>query len=146
MNETVTFTFDFSSEFTTDPPQFYITHNDIMVYDVTTVPHHTVAEVKISLPTDAFKECALKVHRTGFDGMNEQLFKINKVAIDGINLQRVLCKSKFYPEYPEPWITEQREEGHQWPEYHRGWLNLGWNGVWMLEYRTPVYTWLLENV
>ena len=146
MNETVTFTFDFSSEFTKDPPQFYITHNNVKVYDVTSVTDHTIAKVKINLPIDTVEECILKVHRIGFDGINEQLFKINKVNVDSIDLQRVLYKSKFYPEYPEPWITEQRNNGHNWPDYHYSWLNLGWNGVWMLEYKTPIYTWLLENV
>lgn len=48
--------------------------------------------------------------------------------------------SYYCPEYPEPWITEQRAAGHNWPlVIHAN--TLGWNGTWGIELELPVYRW-----
>jgi len=146
MNETVIFTFDFSSTFTVTPPEFCIKHNSNVVYDVTPVNDFLHVELPIELPITRNDTCILEVERSGFDSINEQLLRIDKVAVDGINLKKICYSSKFYPIYPEPWISEQKAIGKIWPEFHYGWVEWGWNGKWVLKYQTPIYTWLLENV
>lgn len=51
----------------------------------------------------------------------------------------------YYPDYPEPWATEQRQQGlvlpeHQYADY------LGWNGDWRLSFHTPIYPWIHKTL
>lgn len=53
--------------------------------------------------------------------------------------------SFYRPEYPEPWATEQRNQGiHLKPEVYADCL--GWNGVWGIRFQTPIYPWIHKTL
>lgn len=53
--------------------------------------------------------------------------------------------SKYFPEYPQEFINEQRQQGKEWPESILS-NHLGWNGKYVIDFQTPVYQWLHEKL
>lgn len=64
---------------------------------------------------------------------------VDSIDICGITLDRVKWSSKFYPKYPEPWVSEQSDP---LPEFHSGMTHLGWNGRWHFEFSVPIFQWI----
>ena len=66
--------------------------------------------------------------------------EIDSVAIHDIKLDRLKWAGKFYPMYPKD--CEHNDTVLQPHTY------LGWNGKWVIEFYTPVFTWIhrLENL
>ena len=52
----------------------------------------------------------------------------------------------YTPTYPEPWATQQKEEGIDLPKSFKNVTQMGHNGVWSFEFQSPFYMWLLENL
>ena len=69
--------------------------------------------------------------------VNDVVLNINCVAIDEIELDNLLWTNSIY--YPNA-----GEDGA--PESMKECVNLGWNGRWELEFDSPIYLWLLENL
>ena len=60
--------------------------------------------------------------------------EIDSVAIHDIKLDRLKWAGKFYPEYPADYPDKNPVlQPHTY---------LGWNGRWVLEFETPVFTWI----
>lgn len=70
--------------------------------------------------------------------VDDVLLKIKNVYLDEIPLDNLVYeKCEYLPEYPAGVAGERvlpRVE------------HLGWNGTWRLEFTSPVYLWLLENM
>ena len=59
---------------------------------------------------------------------------IKSVAIHDIRLDRLKWAGKYYPEYPADYPDKNPVlQPHTY---------LGWNGRWVLEFETPVFTWI----
>lgn len=69
----------------------------------------------------------------------ELAVKINKVTIEGICVDRFKWAGKYYPNYPEPWASEQKQE---LPVCIDSATYLGWNGIWELDFTVPIFTWI----
>lgn len=71
--------------------------------------------------------------------------EIESVTFEGMTLDRFKWNSKYYPNYPEPWASEQKEP---LPEYQSSATYMGWNGRWELYFDAPIFTWIhkLENL
>jgi len=71
--------------------------------------------------------------------------EIVAVTVEGMTTDRFKWAGVYYPDYPEPWASEQTE---LLPESHKGATYLGWNGQWELEFSVPIFTWIhkLENL
>jgi hypothetical protein len=67
------------------------------------------------------------------------------VSIEGMTTDRFKWAGVYYPDYPEPWASEQTEP---LLESHKSATYLGWNGQWELEFSVPIFTWIhkLENL
>jgi len=78
--------------------------------------------------------------------VKDQMLFIKSVTIDEINLGGILYEAKYYPEYLEPWASEQRSAGKDLPEYIKNVTSMGHNGRWELQFTSPFYMWLLENL
>jgi hypothetical protein len=65
--------------------------------------------------------------------------EIESVTFEGMTLDRFKWSNRYYPEYPEPWASEQSKP---LPKFHRSSTYLGWNGQWELEFETPIFTWI----
>ena len=75
----------------------------------------------------------------------ECALEIESVEFEGMTLDRFKWSSRYYPQYPEPWASEQTEP---LPKFHDSATYLGWNGRWELYFETPIFTWIhrLENL
>lgn len=75
----------------------------------------------------------------------DMALEIESVTFEGMTLDRFKWNSKYYPNYPEPWASEQSE---QLAECHSSATYLGWNGRWELHFDSPIFTWIhkLENL
>jgi hypothetical protein len=66
---------------------------------------------------------------------NDVVLNIDGISLEEIELDRLLwTKSIYYP-------TDEHA-----PERLDDCVNLGWNGRWELEFSSPIYLWLLENI
>lgn len=144
--ESVIFTLKFSTDYKVNPPVIEVKHNDSVVIGPTIIDGSTKIEFTLDLPVNSVTPCKLEIIRSGFDGVNNQLLNLDEVWIDDVNITKLNHLSRYYPVYPEPWFSEQLQQGNSWPEFHYGWTSWGWNGCWVLDCETPIYTWLLKNV
>ena len=74
--------------------------------------------------------------------------EIKDIKIQGVTLDRVKWAGNYTPIYPEPWATEQRQQGKALPEVIPGGHYLGWLGAYTLDFTVPTFTWLhqIENL
>ena len=100
---------------------------------------------------------SLNIHRSGKgrnetvinekgDILNDQLLNIKRIEIDDIDLGGLVYEGVYTPTYPEPWATQQKEEGIDLPKSFKNVTQMGHNGVWSFEFQSPFYMWLLENL
>lgn len=78
--------------------------------------------------------------RTDNDGniIEDVILNINNVEFDDIDIGYTKWShSKYYPD---------QSSTHNAPEKLVECVDLGWNGRWELEFYSPVYLWLLENI
>ena len=61
------------------------------------------------------------------------LLNIESVEIDEIDLGNLLFTAKFIGDDPSRPVLDKCK-------------HLGWNGAWTLEFASPFYIWLLENI
>lgn len=76
-----------------------------------------------------------------------QTLSINRVCIDNIDLRNIvwdLCE--FRPEYPEPWASQQRQQGNSLEKICKGETILGHNGIWTFAFRSPIYQFIVDHV
>lgn len=123
-----------------------IKNNGVTVVEPRDISESTNVSFTVLLPVGCVQKCNLEIIRSKFDGFTEQLLNLEELWIDDINVSELCHGSKYYPIYPEPWFTEQKDQGTTWPEFLQAVTSWGWNGRWTLEYETPIYTWLLKNV
>ena len=76
----------------------------------------------------------------------DQLLHIKAIEIDEIDIGSLVYEGNYTPEYPEPWATQQREAGNDLPKSFKNSTTLGHNGTWSLQFESPFYMWLLENL
>jgi hypothetical protein len=96
----------------------------------------------------------LEIHRSGKtndqnrilpDGTYQgQSLHIKQVLLDNIDLRNIVWHScRFYPEYPEPWASEQRAQNIELESEVIGETYLGHNGVWRFNFTSPIYKFLV---
>jgi hypothetical protein len=143
-SEQINFTVNFKATYELLPPSFVILNNNEIVYPSTIVNNNYTANFELNLNSNS--DYCLKILRENHDEINSQQLELTSMSVDGIDLAKILDHSKYFPKYPEPWYTEQKDQGITLPEYQTGSLVWGWNGYWTLFYTTPFYTWLLNSV
>jgi hypothetical protein len=86
------------------------------------------------------------------DGLiiKDSTVEIMEVLIDRIVVGRMgkypflLDKANYFPEYPEPWYSEQKEKGETPPVSYKHCQTLHHNGEWKLDFESPVHYWFFE--
>lgn len=157
-SENIKFKIELFGEYWNKPPMTEILINDTVVYNKQEITSNndnpTVIEFEHNLESEkkyvlAIKNCNKDNSQTVVeDGkiIKDQLLFIKSVFIDDIDLGGLVYEAKYYPEYPEPWASEQRSAGKDLPEYVKNTISLGHNGRWEIEFTSPFYMWLLENL
>ena len=71
--------------------------------------------------------------------------EIDCVTAGGIAVDRLKWAGKYYPQYPEPWASQQTETLQ---DCINSATYLGWNGRWVLQFTVPIFTWIhrIENL
>ena len=67
---------------------------------------------------------------------------IEYVSFFGIIDPRFVWEGIYKPQYPEPWATEQKNQGIILASQITGQTHLSWNGKWSLNFTVPVFTWI----
>ncbi len=73
--------------------------------------------------------------------LSDQLLHIKKIEIDEIDITN-LCRMQAEYTPTDPWYIENHPDS----PVLRNHMDLGWNGNWTLQFETPFYIWLLENL
>lgn len=88
----------------------------------------------------------LTIERYGATSLDPtQLVIIQKLSIDDIDCNNlILTNSWFTPIYPEPWATEQKNQGQSLLDTIPFETVMGYNGTWRLDFECPIYPYLLK--
>jgi hypothetical protein len=78
--------------------------------------------------------------------IKDQLLFIKSIEIDEIDLGGLVYEGVYYPQYSEPWASEQKQAGKELPVSFKNVTSMGHNGRWELGFTSPFYMWLLENL
>ena len=80
--------------------------------------------------------------------VSDQAIEIDYIDFEGIKADRFVWAGEYTPDYPEPWVSEQRAAGIKLPIKRRNIKYLGWNGIWRLDFDMPIFTWIhqFENL
>ena len=68
------------------------------------------------------------------------------VIIDNISIDPLLDHANFFPKYPEPWLSQQKQIGKEPPVSYNYCRTLHHNGEWKLDFANPVHIWFLQNI
>lgn len=82
------------------------------------------------------------------DKLDQEAIVIEKVSFFGIEDPRFAWAGQYEPVYPEPWATEQLDQGIVLQSKLCPHTYLGWPGKWTLTFDVPVFTWIhnLQNL
>jgi len=78
--------------------------------------------------------------------LRDQLLHIKQIEIDEIDLGALVYEGLYTPTYPEPWHSQQVKKGTPPEKSFKNVTTMGHNGTWTLEFQSPFYMWLLENL
>lgn len=67
---------------------------------------------------------------------------IESVSFFGITDPKFVWLGVYEPNYPEPWATEQRQQGVVLKQQLTNHNYISWNGKWTLTFTVPVFTWI----
>lgn len=94
----------------------------------------------INFEFDADNSAVLKIQM--FDKRHQEAVIVERVEFFGIYDPRFAWAGVYEPEYPEPWATEQRNQGISLESRLCPHTYLSWNGQWSLTFDVPVFTWI----
>tara|TARA_Y100001949_G_scaffold165653_1_gene161591 strand:- start:3855 stop:4310 length:456 start_codon:yes stop_codon:yes gene_type:complete len=87
-----------------------------------------------------------------FSADNISALVIEKIIMDEIDIGVISYGGTYTPTYPEPWYSDEVDAGRTPKEIigkgvdGSAPLFMGWEGSYKLEFTTPLYEWLLENI
>lgn len=81
-----------------------------------------------------------------FDKQNfdtETAVEIIEISLFGISDPKLYWAGTYYPDYPEPWYSQQTQKPLQALSSQ---TYLGWNGAYKLEISVPVFEWMHKTL
>ena len=157
MTETLDFEIVFLSDFWDRPPSAKISVDDQILFqgDVVGDPEQNKHTVRFAIDLECDQQHCLQIDRSGkddtqcvvADGISkDQILRILQLKIDGIDVQNLVWhRSWFEPQYPEPWASQQQQQGTILESAVPGETWLGHNGIWYFEFRSPFYQFLISQ-
>ena len=123
----------------------------------TTAPH-LIVRLDDTIVFDSFPKDAITITHEGYlsagthrlevefleksDLDPQQAILIEDLRINDISDKKFIWNGVYSPDYPEPWATEQRQQNIELPSFLTNTDYLGWNGRWILDFSSPIYTWI----
>tara|TARA_Y100000310_G_C20397063_1_gene675596 strand:- start:304 stop:771 length:468 start_codon:yes stop_codon:yes gene_type:complete len=78
--------------------------------------------------------------------IKDSTIDIVDVVIDNISIEPLLGKAIFFPQYPEPWLSQQKQIGKE-PSIKYDYCRiLHHNGEWKLDFTSPIHVWFFQNI
>jgi hypothetical protein len=71
-----------------------------------------------------------------------EMIKIKNLNFYGISDPKFIWQGQYTPRYPEPWASQQKQQGIELEKVLKSVDCLGWNGVWQLTFDLPIFTWI----
>ena len=133
-------------EFDTQPPIVDVLVNNKSIFNGPVTLEPKIIHAHITLQSAQDHE--IKIKRTGKDNnCPEQLLKVIDLEINKISIRDMIWhKSCFFPEYPEPWASQQKAQGIVLEDPVYGETILGHNGTWAFKFSVPFYEFLIDMV
>ena len=86
------------------------------------------------------KDCQLTVELV--DKKDQEAVVVESVSFFGLQDPRFAWAGVYEPRYPEPWATQQQDQGVVLKQHLSPHTYLGWPGKWTLTFDVPVFTWI----
>ena len=86
------------------------------------------------------KDCQLTVELV--DKKDQEAVVVESVSFFGISDPKFAWAGVYNPQYPEPWATQQRDQGVVLKQHLSPHTYLSWPGKWTLTFDVPVFTWI----
>ena len=94
----------------------------------------------VNFEFDAVDACCLTVEL--LDKQDQEAVIVQAVNFFGIEDPKFAWAGVYNPQYPEPWATQQHDQGVVLKQYLSPHTYLGWPGKWTLTFDVPVFTWI----
>lgn len=154
LSENLTVKIDVGCSYWNTPPKADVYCNSKLMFS-DYIKNNTVIEFsflfnipeKNTLSLIRYGKTDSEVRTNSASTINDQLLWINTVYIDDTNIRDLIHhKSMFYPEYPEPWATEQKNSGIELEKAIIGETIFGHNGRWHFKFNSPFYEFMCRAV
>lgn len=126
-----------------EPPCIIISFDNEIIYAGHIYQPHTFT-VKKKLNPSQHTISVEFINKTNddTDATGDKAVVIEQITINNITDQKFVWAGQYWPDYPEPWASQQTNLlsvlDHQ--NY------LGWNGKWALTFDVPVFTWIHKTL
>jgi hypothetical protein len=132
-------TLEIGSIYQTDPPECSVILNDQVIFKEllaksTTLNHQTMLTPDV--------HCLKIIYDNKSKNDSTQAVLIKSIEFNNIQDKKFIWAGKYTPIYPEPWATEQRDQGQSLAPILSNTDYLGWAGTWSLEFTIPIFTWI----
>ena len=139
--------FDYTDKF--GIPQVALLVNDNILYSGD-VNYKIEAEIELDNGPHYLKIVHSDKKINDYDETHDRHIIIKKIFFDGIDLDQTdYCplthRGKFYPEYEKSYKETCEIQGTFLPEFICPNHYLGHNGTWILEFSSPVYSWIIDE-
>ena len=78
--------------------------------------------------------------------IKDSIVQLSDIVIDKISIEPLLDKGTFFPQYPEPWLSQQKQKGETPPTQYNYCRTLHHNGEWKLNFTNPIHVWFFQNI
>ena len=85
-------------------------------------------------------DCQLTVELV--DKKDQEAVVVESVSFFGISDPKFAWAGVYEPQYPEPWATQQHNQGVVLKQHLSPHTYLSWPGKWTLTFDVPVFTWI----
>jgi len=154
VKETIWFDITFESSYWRTPPIIEVFVDQQRLCNQSIIESQETVSFQTTL---LFGPHTLSIHRSGKDDSETRVLPdgtyqtqtlcIKQLLIDKIDVRNLIWDdSVFEPVYPEPWATEQKNNGVDLACSVVGELIFGHNGVWQFDFSSPFYQYLVTRI
>lgn len=144
--ELIQFQLDLSYNYTLTAPEIIVCLNGIVKFKEPLSGNN--CSIKFEHVLDFGQPYTLHIYRAGKTDQDPgQMLIVDRIIIDGNNVQDLIWGCSYYePSYPELWYSQQVAQGTTLETKVYGETHLGHNGLWTLNFTSPFWSYLLDQM
>jgi hypothetical protein len=132
-------TLEIGSAYQTDPPECFVILDDRTIFDGL-VSNPTTIKYQTTLMLGVHSLKVVYSNKSKNDPTQAVLIK--SIEFNNIQDKKFIWLGEYQPVYPEPWATQQRNQGLTLAPILSNTDYLGWAGTWNLKFTVPIFTWI----